>query len=320
MGKKFIFDSDSFNYEVANFSIKSALPRIFITAILGIILGYTLYNNVETIESKTVKHQNEKLLSDFQLLARKIDEQDARMKNCERNDDNVYRSVLGLNSISQATRELGYGGSIKTEKYALQEYQALIDEITHKSLLIKNRIKLQAKSYEEILNLVKNTEAMINSVPAICPLANKDIKRIGSGFGYRFHPVLHVMKLHTGVDISAKTGTPIYASGDGIVFQANSTSGGYGKVVRINHGYNYITVYAHMSKIEVAKGEMVKRGQLIGRVGSTGRSTAPHLHYEVRINNNPVNPLNFFYQDMSDKEYNLMIEQAAASAENFEHL
>lgn len=316
MGKKFIFNPETLSYEIANFSLKNALksvlPHLLVTLVFGSILGYTLFNNVKTFETQTLEAKNENLVSNFQYLSKHIDNQELRMIALEENDDNVYRSVLGLEPIPQANRLLGYGGSIQTANYELQENGDLIKAVTHKTKILQNRIKLQAESYDEIIHLVKNRDDMINSIPSICPIAKKDLRRIGSGFGYRMHPILHVVKLHTGVDISAAKGVPIYAAGDGVVIQADASSGGYGKVVKINHGYNYMTVYGHMSKIIVAPGQVVKRGQLIGLVGSTGRSTSPHLHYEVRINNTPVNPLNFFYQDMSDEEYNVMIQQASS--------
>ncbi|MBN2891119.1 MAG: peptidoglycan DD-metalloendopeptidase family protein [Bacteroidales bacterium] len=315
MGKKFIFNPETLSFEHSKFSLKSALksvlPHLLVTLIFGSILGYTLFNNVKTPEYRSLEFHNENLVSNFQYLSQQVNNQEVRMVSLENNDDKVYRSVLGLKPIPQATRLLGYGGSVQTANFDFQEHEALINEVSHKSLLLQNRIKLQAESYNEILHLVKDRDELINSIPSICPLAKKDLRRIGSGFGYRMHPILHVVKMHTGVDLSAAQGVPVYATGDGIIISADASSGGYGNCIRINHGYNYITVYAHLSQINVREGELVKRGQLIGLVGSTGRSTSPHLHYEVRINNQPVNPLNFFYQDMTEEEYEEMIRQAS---------
>ena len=314
MGKKFIFNSETLSYEISKFSLKkviiSVLPHLFITIILGGILGYTLFNTVKTPEYKSLQQNNENLISNFRYLSHQVDNQSKRMSQLETTDDNVYRSVLGLKPISQANRTLGYGGSSHTTNYDLQRHNDIVESTYRESILLQNRIKLEAESYDDILQLIRNKEDLINSVPSICPIANNDLRRIGSGFGYRMHPILHVLKMHTGVDISAERGTPIYAAGDGVVTRADASSSGYGNCVRINHGYNYITLYAHMYKMNVSPGEIVKRGQIIGLVGSTGRSTSPHLHYEVRINNEPVNPENFFYLDMSQEEYEEITKQA----------
>jgi murein DD-endopeptidase MepM/ murein hydrolase activator NlpD len=149
---------------------------------------------------------------------------------------------------------------------------------------------------------------MLASIPAIQPVANKDLKRIASGFGYRIHPIYKTLRMHTGIDFSAPVGTPIYATGDGVVEHLKNKMTGYGKVMMINHGFGYESLYAHMSKIFVKPGEKVKRGQIIGYVGNTGRSTGPHLHYEIRKNGKPVNPVHFFFQDLTPEEYEKVIE------------
>jgi len=318
MGKKFIFNPETLTFEEKKFSlvaaIKSILPHLLITVAFGSILGYTLFSNVQTPELRRLERQNAVILSDYQVLAQQIDNQNNRLEFLESRDDNTFRTVLGLKPIPKVTRLLGYGGNTQYNNIDLSYSSNIINDLNKKSASIQNRIKLEAESYNLILSMVKDREKMINSIPAICPLSNKDLKRIGSGFGYRMHPILHVVKMHTGVDLSADRGAPVYASGDGMVIRADASSGGYGNCIRINHGYSYQTVYAHLNKMLVSPGQIVKRGQLIGLVGSTGRSTSPHLHYEVRINNNPVNPLNYFYNDMSEDEYETMISNAAGES------
>ncbi len=317
MGKKFVFNPETLSFEIAKLSfknvLKTAIPHFFVTIILGGILGYTLYNNTLTPELRILKQQNEQYISDFQTLSQQVTRQEQRMSKLENNDDKIYRSVLGLKPIPQNTRLLGYGGTDKFSNYKYFEQSDLVKDVAQKSFHIQSRIKLEANSYDEIIHLVKDRDKFYSSIPSICPISKKDINRIGSGFGYRMHPILHVIKMHTGVDISAANGTPVYAAGDGIITQADATNGGYGTCIRINHGYNYITVYAHLSKLLVAPGQKVKRGQLIGLVGSTGRSTSPHLHYEVRINNEPVNPKNFLTDGLSEKEYDAMINESSTS-------
>ncbi|MBN2662288.1 MAG: M23 family metallopeptidase [Bacteroidales bacterium] len=315
MGKKFIFNPETLSFEPKKFSIKDALksiiPHLFITLIFGSILGYTLFNNVQTPELKDLQGHNAQLMSNFQILSHQINNQNTRLTVLEDQDDNTYRSVIGLKPIPKATRMLGYGGNANNLSLSLFSNSQIINELSTKSVSINNRIKLEAESYNIILNMVKDRDKMLSSIPSICPLTKKDLKRIGSGFGYRMHPILHVVKMHTGVDLSADRGVPVYASGDGVILRADASSGGYGNCIRINHGYSYQTVYAHLNKMLVVPGQVIKRGQLIGLVGNTGRSTSPHLHYEVRINNKPVNPLNYFYNDMSDDEYEIMINSAS---------
>lgn len=316
MGKKFIFNTETLSFEPKKISVKDAfksiIPHLFVTLMFGSILGYTLFNNIQTPELKNLRRQNAQLMSNFQVLSHQINNQSARLLVLENQDDNTYRSVLGLKPIPKATRMLGFGGNTNSKSLNFFSNSQIVSGLSAKSFSINNRIKLEAESYNLILNMVKDRDKMLSCIPSVCPLTKKDLKHIGSGFGYRMHPILHVMKMHTGVDLSASKGTPVYATGDGIILRADASSGGYGNCIRVNHGYSYQTLYAHLSKILVVPGQVVKRGQLIGLVGSTGRSTAPHLHYEVRINNKPVNPMNYFYNDMTEEEYEIMINNASA--------
>ncbi len=313
MGKKFIFNPENLTFEVSKFSlkkaIKSILPHFFVTIVFSGILGYALFNNVKTPEQSSLEFKNQSLCSKFEYLDQQINIQIERFQSVEKNDKNTYRTVLGISPSTNLPKFIGSQSIAEVKEININE-NSFIDNINLKSELLSQNINSQAESFDELLHFVKNQEDIINSIPSICPLANNTIHRIGSGFGYRMHPILHVLKMHTGVDISAEIGTPVYATGNGIVISADMSDGGYGQCIRINHGFTYVTVYAHLSKILVSPGEFVKRGQLIGLVGNTGRSTSPHLHYEVRINNQPVNPENFFYLDMTDEEYQDMVNQA----------
>lgn len=308
MGKNFVFNPDTLSFEYAKIStisvLKRIIPHALITISLGSILGYFMFLNVTTPELRSLERQKSKTLSNYNLLEQQIKRQADRLISLEHRDDNVYRSILSLKPIAAESSVSWDDNTAGSEK---------IGELKHKLNFVRHKLKQESKSYNLILTMVKNQEKLLNSMPAICPIATKDLRRVGSGFGYRLHPIFHVMKLHTGIDLSAERGTPVYASGDGLVIKADASSGGYGNCIRINHGYSYLTVYAHLHKILVAPGEEVKRGQLIGLVGNTGRSTSPHLHYEVRINNNPVNPKNYFYNDLSVEEYELLVSNAAAA-------
>jgi murein DD-endopeptidase MepM/ murein hydrolase activator NlpD len=177
---------------------------------------------------------------------------------------------------------------------------------------------VQSESLDEIVDLAKNKEDMLRSIPAIQPVANKDLTRMASGYGMRIDPHYKVPKMHQGMDFTAPTGTPIYATGDGKVIRADSKSSGYGKHVRIDHGYGYVTLYAHMSKYKVRPGQKVKRGDVIGLVGNTGKSKGPHLHYEVRVNKDPVNPVNFYFNDITAEEYARLVEMTENSNQSLD--
>ncbi len=315
MGKKFIFNPETLSFEMKKFSLKDflrkLLPHLLITFSLGTILGFALFSNIKTPELKNLENKNSQILSDLNYLKQKIDVQNNRLITLEKRDNNTYRSVLGLKPIPKASRQLGIGGNANASTIQITKKEDVLNELYTKSTAIQKRIKLEAESYNLILQMVKDRDKMINNIPSVAPISNKKLRRVGSGFGYRMHPILHVVKMHTGVDLSASRGTPVYATGDGMVLRADHASG-YGQCVRINHGYSYQTRYAHLSKMLVVPGQVVKRGQLIGLVGNTGRSTSPHLHYEVRINNNPVNPVNYFYDDMTQEEYEIMVNNVSS--------
>jgi murein DD-endopeptidase MepM/ murein hydrolase activator NlpD len=177
---------------------------------------------------------------------------------------------------------------------------------------------VQSKSYDELLKEVKNKSKLLASIPAIQPIPNKNLRAMASGYGYRIHPIYKTSKMHTGMDFTAKIGTPIYATGDGYVNLADHSGRGYGNHVVLNHGYGYQTLYGHMSRIKCRRGQSVKRGEIIGYVGNTGTSTAPHCHYEVRKNGKPINPINFYYNDLSPKEYQQMLTISAKANQSFD--
>jgi murein DD-endopeptidase MepM/ murein hydrolase activator NlpD len=194
---------------------------------------------------------------------------------------------------------------------------ALITETTKKMDKISKQIYIQSKSFDELFTMAKNKANMLVSIPAIQPISNTDLKKVASGFGWRIHPIYKTTKMHTGMDFSASVGTEIYATGNGVVVSSNEDRG-YGNNVIINHGYGYQTLYGHMSKIIRKPGQKVNRGDLIGYVGNSGSSTGPHLHYEVIKYNKKINPINFFYNDLSPAEYERMLEISSQSNQSFD--
>jgi len=312
------FDPETLSYkkiETSLFSwfLKTLLPQSAIAIILGIFFFFVFSNYMDSPEVSELKRHKTELVSKYEILSEQIHKSMDDLSKIQNHDDNIYRVIFEKAPIPASVRQAGFGGVNRYKKY--EGYESSDEVVLDNAKLDKlaKQIVVQSKSFDDIIKLVINKEKMLASIPAIQPIAIKDLVRFGSSFGMRFHPILHVMKMHTGVDLTARTGTPVYAAGDGIVIRADHASRGYGNHVRIDHGFGYVTLYGHMSKLKVKKGQHVKRGDVIGLVGSTGRSTGPHLHYEVRINGKPVNPINYYFNDLSASDYQKVINLAQDS-------
>ena len=233
-------------------------------------------------------------------------------------DETVYREIFGADPIPSDVRTAGTGG---TDKYkALEAFEAgqRFKELHEKLDALYAQMKVQGSSYEELISLAKKKAKMLASIPAIQPISNKDLRRVASGFGYRIDPIYRTRKMHKGIDFSAPKGTEVYATGDGVIQSVKRQRWGYGVHIIINHGYGYTTLYGHLSKTLVRPGQKVKRGQLIGQVGSTGKSTAPHLHYEVAKNGVQVNPIGYFYNDLTPEQYEEIIKLSSNPNQSFD--
>jgi murein DD-endopeptidase MepM/ murein hydrolase activator NlpD len=316
---KYYYDTETCKYERIKISTWDVILNFFgffaVSLILatGMIILYNAY--FDSPKEAMLKRENQELKFYYELLGDEMTKVNAMLKNLQERDDNVYRVIYEAEPISESVRESGVGGAerykelleenLSEEKIILEAYQK-IDQI-------KKKMYIQTKSYDEILELAHNKDQFLASIPAIQPVANKELKRLASGYGVRWHPIYKVKKMHYGVDFSAPRGTPIYATGDGVVSKVSKSSRalGPGNYVKIDHGYGYETLYLHMHRYTVKKGEKVKRGQIIGYVGSTGGSTAPHCHYEVHKDGKPINPVKYFFQDISDEEYSKLLELAA---------
>lgn len=316
---KYQFNPETLTYETVKprftkLFFKSFLPKSLISVSLGIIFFYFFSYFVKSPDDFLANENSNELKLKYEFLNKELNYTVKTLAELQHRDDDVYRMIFQAEPIPASKRKAGYGGSTRPKVYPNIENSDILNSTIQKTDILSKVMLVQSESYDEIFDYVKNTEKLASCIPAIQPIALDDLTRFGSSFGLRFHPILKIWRMHDGVDLTAPRGTKIHASGDGIVFRANNSHGGYGKVVKINHGFGYITVYAHMSKILVRPGQSIKRGDVIGLVGSTGLSEAPHLHYEVRINGRPVNPTNFYYEDLTDKEYYDMIE-ASSKAE-----
>ncbi len=296
---------------------KRVLPRFITSLLFGIFIFILVSPHIISPAEKRQKEKIENLRYQYKLLNKDLEATSLILDELQKRDDNLYRMIYGMPPLPESKRLGGIGGSEKYNELKNFSFGENILEIKSKAERNMKRMLGQSASYKELLKLVKDKENMVAHIPAIQPILPKDLTRFGSPFGMRMHPILGYARMHYGVDLTAPTGTPIYAPGDGVVFRSG-WSNGFGKHVRIDHGYGYVTVYGHMSKLKVRPGQKVKRGDIIGEVGSTGLSTSPHLHYEVRVNGQWVNPVNFYYDDLSDDDLDKMINSADANTHVFE--
>lgn len=232
-----------------------------------------------------------------------MDQIDEVIGNIEERDNNLYRTYFNSAPIPTEQRKAGFGGVNRYKELEGYNNSQLVIDTRKRVDVLSKELVIQSRSLDEIFRLAKEKSKLLLAIPAIQPVRNENLQQIASGFGYRTDPFTKVRKFHEGMDFSARTGTPIFATGDGVVTRADATASGYGNHIIITHGYGYQTLYGHLSKYKAKRGQRVKRGDIIGYVGSTGRSEAPHLHYEVHKNGTVVNPLNFYYGNISAAEY-----------------
>lgn len=314
---KYYYDTETCKYERVKTTtgdiILNMLGIFSMTLVMavGLLLLYSTY--FESPKELLLRNEVRELEYYFENLNREVQNLDAILRELEHRDDNIYRAVLGAEPIESSIRNAGIGGvdryqDIRNKNIIHQEIIVRLSEQVDK---LKRKIYIESKSQDEVVQLAVNKEQLFSAIPAIQPVANKELIRLSSGYGMRFHPIYKVKKMHPGIDFSAPIGTPIYATADGVVDELNVSFSGYGKVLEIDHGFGYRSRYAHMHGFAVAKNQKVKRGELIGYVGNTGLSTAPHLHYEVFINNRHVNPVHYFFNDLNPAEYEKIIELAS---------
>lgn len=319
---KYFYNTNTLRYEKLEMPLRVKLLRIFgfIAAALvtAFLISYFAFQFVGSPNEKLLRMQNSSLKENYQDLNDELKNLEKQIKELEKRDNNVYRSIFEANPIPDSARakEIEMEEEIKTVS-GMNDNQ-LLSSIYYSIKNIKSRVNVQMASYKEIDSLIKNKEQLLAHTPAIQPVSNQDLSRIASGFGYRIDPVYKTVKMHAGLDFAAPQGTPIYATADGRITLAGNAGDGYGNHVIINHGYGYQTLYGHMVKVKGKVGQNVKRGEVIGWVGSTGKSTGPHCHYEVHKNGNKIDPVYFFYNDISPEQFDRLLKQAAASNQSFD--
>ena len=258
--------------------------------VIGVIIYGITYSFIDSPKEKQLKRENAQMLAQYNILNKKLDQLGVVLEDVQHRDDNIYRVIFEAEPIDKSIRTAGFGGINRYKELEGYNDSELIIKTAKKLDKLSKQLYIQSKSFDEVFEMAKKKEDMLAAIPAIQPVANKDLKRIASGFGYRIDPQYKVRKMHHGMDFSAPRGTPIYATGDGRVVLTERKRTGYGKSVRIDHGYNYLTLYGHMSKINCRVGQKVKRGDVIGYVGSTGLATGPHLCFRFWRNGRQVNP------------------------------
>ena len=302
---KYYYDEDTLSYRKISVK-KSDYYRKILFSFLGVILiafiGFIGFSQI--IKSPTERAQErelENLKFHYDLIDRRVAETSEILNQLQERDNNIYRSYFEANPIPEEQRKAGFGGVNRYKSLEGFDNSGLIKQLTKEVDILSKQMVVQSKSLDEIVTLAKEKKVMLASIPAILPIKKGDFY-VASGYKMRMHPILKINKFHKGMDFTAPKGTPVYASGDGVVSLAQRSST-FGKVIFIEHGFGYKTVYAHLSKMAVRKRKKVKRGDLIGYVGNTGLSVAPHLHYEVHKNGRAVNPINFYYGNLSLSEF-----------------
>ena len=310
--KNYKYNPETLDYEEVNLSVWDKFKKLSYYLIASIVFSFLIlsiaFYNIRSYIQEEAAKENQSLRQEITSFNKDLNLILEVLSDIQLRDDNIYRAIFETDPYPDHKRQLGTGGnSMKYKKYENMEYGDLVIEISKKIELIEKKLASQSKSFDQVFDLTKEKQKMIKSIPSIQPVSNRDLTRIASGFGLRMHPIYKILKMHKGMDFTAPIGTEIYATGDGVVERVGWV-GGYGKTIMINHGFGYKTRYAHCSKYKCRKGQKVKRGDLIGFVGNTGQSTGPHLHYEVFKNKKQINPVNFFFNDLSPEEYDKVIE------------
>ena len=319
---KYYYDTKTLSYkriELNTFDkLKRSLSYVAASAFTGLIMIVIFFQFFDSPKEKRLKSEIENLVTQYDILSKKMTQIDLVLDDIQQRDDNIYRVIFEADPIPSSIRKAGFGGVNRYKDIRNFSNSELVIEVAKKADKLSKQLYIQSKSFDEVINLAKNKADMLASIPALQPIANKDLGRVASGYGYRIHPIYKTRKLHTGMDFTAPQGTPIYATGDGKIEKVKRSRKGYGNYVIIDHGYGYQTLYAHMKKYIVYRGQKVKRGEIIGYVGSTGTSVAPHLHYEVMKNRRKINPVNYYYNDLSPEEYTKMLEIASQNNQSFD--
>ena len=313
---KYYYDHDTLSYREIKITNKNRISGVLLFLSASFFFGITslliLLNSdiINTPSEVAQKRTIENYKLQFDILNKKLSQLETVIADVENRDNNIYRVYFEASPIPEEQRRAGFGGVNRYKDLEGYDNSDLVINTTKRLEILTKQTVVQSRSLDEIERLAKNKASLIEAIPTIQPIKNKYLTRVASGYGYRIDPFTKIRRFHYGMDFTAKRGTPIYATGNGIIKRADNRSSGYGKHIRIDHGFGYVSLYAHLSKYKVRRGQKVKRGDIIGYVGNSGRSVGPHLHYEILKDNKKINPLNFYYGNLSAEEYEALLTQS----------
>lgn len=320
--QKFKYNPETLSYDKLELSWKEQVLRSLLVIAPAVVLGfgfYLLFSSLFSsrreldlsLENKALQEQITEMREEVLLMG-------AVVEDLKKRDNEIYRIVFNAEPFPEQMRELGTGGSDEFEDLKGHDFSDRVIENKKLIRALEKRIYAQSISFDEVIQLAKEKEQMLASIPAIQPVANGDLTRIASGYGWRIDPIYKTSKMHWGLDFTADEGTNVYSTGNGVVLDLEQNLWGYGNCIIIDHGFGYVSRYAHLSAFKVKKGDKIVRGQIIGLVGSTGKSTAPHLHYEIEKNGKKIDPIHFFHSDITAEEYERMLEMANNANQSFD--
>ena len=309
----YLYNPNTLDYERVSPSAKDRLFSVLRHLSTGIAFGiatfFIMMHVIDSPQESQLRKENKLLQTQYEVLDLRLNNAMEILDDIQQRDENLYRAIFQAESIPESVRKSGFGGTNRYKQLMELTNAELVVSTTKKMDMLRKQLYIQSNSLEELIEIGKNQEERAKCIPAIQPISNKDLRQTASGYGMRIDPIYRTPRFHSGMDFSAKIGTDIYATGDGKITMAGWKQG-YGNCVMIDHGYGYQTLYGHMSKFKVRVGQKVKRGEVIGAVGNTGKSTGPHLHYEVIVRGRYDNPSKYYYMDLTPEEYDRMIQIA----------
>ena len=310
--QKYRFNPKTLNFERIRLSAWQKTKRTLLALSPGLVVGvlgiFLAYQFVDSPKEGSLRRENQQLLLQYEVLTKQLGEVEIVLQDVRRRDDNIYRVIFEADPLPPSIRQAGSGGVDRYRNMNGFASSELVIDTKKRLDLLTRQLVVQSKSLDEVASLVLRKQEMLASIPAVQPIPNEDLTQTAGGFGMRIHPIHKIPKFHAGMDFTAKQGTPIYATGDGRVVFADYATNGYGMHVIVDHGFDYETLYGHLSELKVRNGQRVKRGDVIGLVGNTGLSAGPHLHYEVHKGGEPVDPANYYFNDLTPEEYARMLE------------
>jgi len=319
---KYYYNTHNMRFEKLTTPLRVRLLQVFgyiaASIVTGILIFAITFRYIDSPKEKLLRQQNDDLKQNYKVMEERIKQLQLQMDEIANRDNYVYRSIFESNPIPDSARVKEME---KKKEVQLVQSMGETELVTSMAAQLNNlslRMAYQLKSFNAIENMVKNKEKLIAAIPSIQPISNRSLNRVASGFGYRIDPIYKDRRLHAGLDFTAPIGTPIYAAADGVIKDAGFNTGGYGNRVVVNHGFGYETLYAHMVRIKARVGTRVKRGEVIGYVGTSGKSTGPHLHYEVHKNGTQLDTIYFFYNDLTPAQFDRILKLAAASNQTFD--